>query len=398
MRVETILQEFVGQKLANNGFRVTKINAITDMLTALLNKSYLTLSSLGAHLDGPANVKHKIKRIDRWLNNDGLFNNLKDGYSAIFNHFILSRKNLDILVDWTGCCNWTECCIRASVVCSGRSVTIYQEIHANKMQGKAEVQKNFLNNLRSIIPPSCSVTIITDRGFQTKWFETIREMGWDFIGRAHPTYCYQLNDSQEWFSIKSLYNSVKSVPKHIGKGILSQRSKVPAYFHAFKAPSMNRKYKKIKNKQSYPEMVKMYRDQNVTPWILITSHSPDARSSKKIISDYHSRMQIEQTFRDDKSMRFGYGFRFGRTQSVKRLSILLFLAAICSFILMIIGAAAEEKKLQQKFQANTVKKRRVLSLLTLAKGVLRHCINSISRSELIHGIAILAREPQTCVI
>ena len=109
-------------------------------------------------------------------------------------------------------------------------------------------------------------------------------------------------------------------------------------------------------------------------------------------------MQIEETFRDDKSERFGYGFRFGRTHSVKRLSILLFIAAISSFLLMIIGAAAEAKKIHRGYQSNSIKTRRVLSLLTLAKRILRHCIDKISRSELIEAMGALARGPHLCFI
>jgi hypothetical protein len=83
MRVQTILQDFVGKKLASSGLRRTKINAVMDMTLALLSKSYLTVTSLGEHFHGTAKVRHKIKRVDRWLGNDGLYESLASGYKAI---------------------------------------------------------------------------------------------------------------------------------------------------------------------------------------------------------------------------------------------------------------------------------------------------------------------------
>jgi hypothetical protein len=336
--------------------------------------------------------------VDRWLNNDGLYDALPLGYKAIFTPFLLARKNLNILVDWSGCCNWDESCLRASLVCLGRSITFYQEIHENKMQQKPEVHRLFLQNLRKIIPAECQVTIITDRGFQTSWFEMVKKMGWDFIGRASQSYCYQINGTDEWQSIDKLYKNAISIPQYFGNGFIGKKSKTPVSFHLYKEVYKARKSKKIKNKPKFSHLDKIYSKQHTTPWVIVTSHSVQNRSAKQIINNYYSRMQIEQNFRDDKSERFGYGFRFGRTRSIKRLSILLFIAAICSFILMIIGATAEQNKLHWSFQANSIKSRRVLSLLTLAKRVLRHCIDKITRTQLTQGVAALMKEPQLCLI
>jgi len=398
MRVRSILQDFVGQKLATAGLRSTKINAVLDMTHALLNKSYLTVTSLGEHCNGATKVKHKIKRVDRWLGNPGLYDSLINAYNGIFNDFLMARMSLDILVDWSGCCNWHECCIRASVVCSGRSITIYQEVHPSSTQQKLEVHRSFLNNLRKIIPQECNVTIITDRGFQMNWFEMVSDMGWDFIGRANQHYCYQADGTTKWEQVQDLYKKASTRPRFIGGGFLGKNRRVSAFIHTYKAKQKKRKDKRTRSKVAYPHLERMYSTQNKTPWVIVTSHPPTSRDSKRIMNDYHRRMQIEQNFRDDKSERFGYGFRFGRTRSVKRISILLFIAAICSFLLMVIGAAAEESKLHWSFQANSIKNRRVLSYLTLAKRILRHCIDKISRSQIEEGFKALCREPQLCLI
>ena len=82
---------------------------------------------------------------------------------------------------------------------------------------------------------------------------------------------------------------------------------------------------------------------------------------------YATRMQIEETFRDTKSIRFGWSFRHARTHSAQRYGVMLLLAALAGFVLTIIGVAAESNQLHLGFQANTIRHRRVLSLFQLGK-------------------------------
>ena len=99
------------------------------------------------------------------------------------------------------------------------------------------------------------------------------------------------------------------------------------------------------------------------PWFLATNLAEI--SPKKILAVYATRMQIEETFRDTKSVRFGWSFRHARTQSAQRYAVLLLLAALAGFVLTVIGLAAERKRLHLRFQANTIRHRRVLSLFQL---------------------------------
>ncbi len=108
MQLTKVLHNFVGKSLISAGIRITKINAVIDMKNSLLNESNLTLTSIGRHLIGQAHVKHKIKRVDRWLCNEGLYKHSKAVYKAIFYNLLSERKQLEILVDWSGCCNWAE--------------------------------------------------------------------------------------------------------------------------------------------------------------------------------------------------------------------------------------------------------------------------------------------------
>lgn len=392
MQLSKVLHNFVGKSLVSAGIRATKVNAVIDMTDALLNESNLTLTDIGRHLSGQANVKHKIKRVDRWLNNMGLYQQSKAIYKAIFHNVLSQRKRLEILVDWSGCCNWTETCLRASLVYSGRSITIYQEVHSSKNQQKASVHNRFLKNLKEIIPTTCEVTIITDRGFGPPWFKAIKALGWDFIGRTPSNLGYQFLNKTDWYSIKSLYGASTNKPTHVGNVLLGKTDckKLEASLYSYNGNPKYRKKHTTRNKRNYSKLNKQYSDMNKAPWVLATSLEGGENIAKKIIKNYALRMQIEQNFRDDKNERWGFGMQYSRTTTPQRITILLLLAAIASYIFLLFGVASESKELHRKFQANTVRDRRVLSLLTLGKQVIKHVIDLFNTEDLFLGLKKMA--------
>lgn len=392
MQLAKVLHNFVGKSLVSAGIRATKVNAVIDMTDALLNESNLTLTDIGRHLSGQANVKHKIKRVDRWLNNAGLYQQSKGIYKAIFHNVLSERQQLEILVDWSGCCNWTETCLRASLAYSGRSITIYQEVHSSENQQKESVHNQFLKNLKEIIPATCEVTIITDRGFGTPWFKEVKALGWDFVGRVSSLLYYKILNETDWCSIKNLYDISTNEPSHVGGVLLGKtvRNKLETSLYSYKGDPKYRKTQKTRNKQNYLKLNKQYSDMNKTPWVLATSLKGGESISKKIIKNYALRMQIEQNFRDDKSERWGFGMRYSRTTSTQRITILLLLAAIASYVLLLFGIASESKELHRKFQANTVRNRRVLSLLTLGKQVIKHVIDLFNTEDIMQGLNKMA--------
>lgn len=392
MQVTQVLHNFVGKSLVESGIRKTKINAITDMAEALLNQSSLTLTSLGRHLSGEANVKHKIKRIDRWLGNISLCSQLPDIYKALFQPLMRQRKSLEILVDWSGCCNWTEVCLRASLVYQGRSITIYQEVHSTKVQQKHSVHKNFLKNLQAIIPQDCKVLIITDRGFTRRWFNEVTKIGWDFLGRCAGFCHYQLIGEESWQPIKSLYELSSNRTKFIGKAKVGKTlsEKLQASLYLYKGKPKKRKAQRTRNKPLYTNLNEIYSKINKIPWVLVTSLSGGRKIASQVRKKYATRMQIEQNFRDDKNERWGFGLQLSRTTSTCRLSILLLIASIASYILLLIGVLGETLNLHRLFQANTVKDRRVLSFLTLGKQIIRHMTGRIKMNVLLQAFDDIA--------
>ena len=97
-------------------------------------------------------------------------------------------------------------------------------------------------------------------------------------------------------------------------------------------------------------------------------------------------MQIEESFRDLKSERFGLGFSANRSTQRSRLGVLLLVACLASFVLRLIGEVGKAKQMEFQFQSNTRRKRPVLSVITLALQLVQHGMEAFPLREL--GVAL----------
>ncbi|HFF1622118.1 TPA: IS4 family transposase, partial [Yersinia enterocolitica] len=195
MPARTVCQKFFRDALAP--FHQYRQNALLDATVALVRGASLTLTSIGRYLPGPAQVKNKIKRVDRLLGNTGLHHDIP----LIFNNIIsLLTHRLSwcvIAVDWSGYPSQEYHVLRASLICDGRSIPLLSQIVPSAKQQNAQVQKAFLNALHQAISPGKKVIIITDAGFQNAWFRHIRSLGWDFMGRVRGNIQLRLKEKGE---------------------------------------------------------------------------------------------------------------------------------------------------------------------------------------------------------
>ncbi|MFH0342714.1 MAG: hypothetical protein ACHBNF_11415 [Chromatiales bacterium] len=102
----------------------------------------------------------------------------------------------------------------------------------------------------------------------------------------------------------------------------------------------------------------------------------------------HAGMQIEESFRDMKSARFGRTLEFHRSRDPQRLAILLLILAPALLVLWLIGRIAEERGLMRHYQANTVRHRKVLSVIFLGIRIIERAQDHfIYRRRIMHRLA-----------
>lgn len=344
--------------------------SLLDTVDSVLGNAKLSLTSLGRHMQGEAKVKNKIKKVDRLFNNIHLNNERMDIYKAIASLVLGCFNTIEILIDWSPAAHHDNQILRASVVSEAGSLCIYEEVHPEKKLGNANVHKQFLQRLKEIIPSSCKVIITTDAGFRTDFFRMVLNNGWEFVGRVRSNMLYTKDVGAHWDTCASLHKQAEMKTKYIGEILLSKSNAFPCHMYLHKEEKQKVKtYKRrIRSGKKDKTYIQSYKD----PWLLVTSLKKEEASKKFIVNTYRKRMKIEHEFRNIKNEQWGLGLKYTRTYAPLRLEILLLIGTLAMFTLWLIGLTAENMKLHYHFQANTIRHRRVLSLVFLGSQIIFH--------------------------
>lgn len=344
-----------------------RLNAVTSSVLALIKGGEVALSALGRSIL-PGSQKHGIKRIDRLLGNEALVDELELFYGAIAKYVLRSTKRPVILVDWTET-GRTMCALSAAVPMQGRAIVLHtMTLPLSKWASRA-FEDLFLQQLRALLGEGCTPILVGDAGFRAPWMRSVQAMGWDFIVRIRGKAQVQRISESRWQKWSALWSEARHTPRVLGKFNITKQ-------HGIKATivGMDQRSPRLRSTKIRPRRVVQFRAAKAhrEPLFLATTLN---RPAKEIAAIYATRMQIELAFRDLKSHRFGWGFEDARCRSVSRVAIQLMLASLASFISMLVGLAIEDAGLQKRFQANTITKRRVLSLVWLG----RVAINTFDR-------------------
>lgn len=377
MQVMQLLQEYLEKSLST--IHVKRIKRVLLTVESLLMRAKLTVTALGRHTKGEAFVKHKIKAVDRIMANPRLLPERIEFYKAIAHKLIGPLKQIDIIVDWSPGGNHENHILRASLALAGRSAVIYEEVHPQKLLGKHRVHRKFLNNLAKVLPLAVRPVIVTDAGFRADWFLLVTKQGWDFEGRICNNMLYKLDDDG-WQGLAKLYAKATKIAKYIGTALLTKTNKLPCAIYVYRGAKIAGKKVRTKTKKrskNFAKEVVRYRRQHQQPWVLVTSITTN-NNPKKVVARYARRMKIEHEFRNNKNTKWGLGLNATRTRNPARLSILLLIAAIAMLALYLIGVIAEKKLMHYRYQVNSIKNRRVLSLIFLGLQVIEHDLAKIS--------------------
>lgn len=339
-------------------------NALEENVLAALKGQRLTVTDLGRSINSDTSPKHGIKRADRLLSNSHLHHESTGIYQALVQQIIGTQKRPIVLVDWSDMDEYKQhFLVRAAFVVEGRSMTLYEEVHTIKSKEKLTTHKQFLLQLKSILPDDCKPILVTDAGFRTTWFKLVESMNWDWVGRVRNRHDMRWTHGGPWFDAKKCYKKATSQSAYLGKGILTRRHEFRCQFVAYRGKSQGRKHKNRLGDVAKNSKSRKHATGQREPWLLATSLKANSTLAKKVVQIYRLRMQIEEGFRDVKSHRFGLSMTYHRTASVERLKVLLLIAALALMVLWILGMAVTLLKKHYQFQANTVRHKKVLSII-----------------------------------
>lgn len=339
-------------------------NAVWLMVQAVIGGERLWLTALGRARPGSAHPKHAIKAADRLLGNRHLAAEQTVVYRGLTEMIVAPQSRPIILVDTVEVRpRWFA--LVASVPFKGRSFIICAHV-SRAQKPKKPILLRFLRSLRQILPPRCRPVFVSDAGFESPWFAAVESFGWDYVGRVRGKVRVLVDG--EWVANQALHGRATNRARNIGRAGFRWAPHERRVVLSKEPRTKHRRRRYRSGRIARKKMDRNYRRGAHEPWVLVTSLT--ARPSG-VVAVFARRMRIEETFRDFKNLRWGWSLRHCGSRSPRRLEALLLIGAIALFVQQMVGCAAENLGLHREHQANSERRRRVLSIFVLGGLVLR---------------------------
>lgn len=343
MHASRVLQRCLAPALTS--MHALRRRVLLGAVDALIAGRRLTLMDVARSWLGAERVRAPLKALDRLLGNRHLHAERERVYAGMARWLMGSARPV-ILVDWSDLKpdrSWHL--LRAAVPIGGRALPILDKVFPGGMQGSPKAERQFLQRLKAILPAGVRPILVTDAGFRTPWFRAVAAMGWLWLGRLRNRTGVKPVDVTDtpnaWVPCKALHALAIGVPRDLGlmHTVASQAWPCRVIVHG-KLP----KGRKHCNRYGQPARNKHSR-QNAArerePWVLVASPELSDPSARELVAMYARRMQIELSFRDLKSHRYGYGFEDSLTRKGPRIEVLLLINAMAAFASWLIGMACE---------------------------------------------------------
>lgn len=350
----------------------TRLNTLFTFVRSGLSDQRVTVTYLGRGLKSLSNTdkKHDIKRADRLIGNAHLHQERLSFYEHMTHSLVGRQQYPFIIVDWSPI-NGGEIfqVLRASIPMGGRALTLYEKAYPESELNTEAAHQHLLNHLEQCLPVDCQPIILSDAIFRTPWFKAIENKGWYWLGRVRGNVTLS-TDLETWDSCKSWFKQATDKIRTVDDIYYGKTVRFKCQGVLFRGKNKGRKKLKKRGGQSQCTTVKYQQQKAKEPWLLIYKLPKTLSDApKKVVTLYKQRMQIEESFRDTKNAKLGISLSFANSRSAERFDNLLLIAALMLFILWCIGYAVSALKGDSALQANTEKKRRVLSYIYLGREV-----------------------------
>lgn len=309
-----------------------RLDSLANYTVGAMAAGRAGIHAIGAAYAAIAEIQPRsaVKQVDRYLSNTGID---VEAMTASWVAFVLGpREEALVALDWTEFDEDDHATLAAYLLTShGRATplawkTVSKKTLKNKRTG---YEQALVERLSRAIPAHVGVTLLADRGFGDQTlYRALELLGWDFVIRFRGNIVVEHGDAskpaKQWVPDTGRATRMKNAQ------VTKDRTKVGA-------------------------VVVVHNKRMREPWCLATSLG--TASAANVVKLYGRRFTIEETFRDQKDLRFGLGLRATHISSAARRDRLLMLLAIAQALLTLLGAAAEQAGLDKYLKTNTVKRR-----------------------------------------
>ena len=322
-------------RIFGDELHMARLNSISNAVTATLQADSLAISAIGRALGEARGIrtKHGIKQIDRLLSNNGI--DLEGFFFPKWVKFLVAeRSEIVVALDWTDFDRDGHTTLAIHLITRhGRaSALIWNTFPKTGLKGnRNDYEDELLVLFKKCLPKNVKVTLLADRGFaDVKLYAFLRELGFDFIIR---------------FKGNTIVTQKNLRQKKLAKAWLLPDGEANQLFDV-----------EVTSEGYYlPAFVCVHDTDMKDAWFLAVSNQ--SLTASHAVKLYGRRFSIEEKFRDIKDMRYGMGLSTVRISSTRRRDRLLFLCAVATTLLTLLGAAGESIGLDRYMKANTSKKR-----------------------------------------
>ncbi len=230
MRVSRLCHNML---IKNTSIHQKRITSLSEVVETVVTSKTLSVTGVGRKMKNTNQTRSNIKKTDRLYGNYNLVLEKDQVYAAICKTVIKVKAPL-IAIDGSKVPNSPWYILRASMVSSGRAVTLYELIYERSEQGDRKLYGKFLDGLEKVIGRDRCPILITDAEFRGPWFKLVLEKNWDFIARIRGTTKVSVEDGVEATDWQDLWSKATSNPKSLGEGFFSNRHEIDGYFYLYK--------------------------------------------------------------------------------------------------------------------------------------------------------------------
>ncbi len=316
-----------------------RLASISSGVVGVIEAGALGIHAIGRGLAATRNLvdKHAVKQINRLIGNEKV--DVEAMQATWTRELLRDRQDVFVSLDWTEFDKDGHSMLVLSLDTGrGRAMPlVWKTVEKSTLKGRRnDHEDELLVRFREAVPEGVRVTVVADRGFsdQKLYAFLTEELSLDFIIR---------------------FRGVVHVTDSKGeKRPARQWVRPGGRLRALRDASVTADHCPV-------GMVVLVHEKGMKePWCLASSRTDLAGAEVK--RRYGKRFTCEETFRDVKDMRFGFGMKWNRVTKTARRDRLVLLAVMAIHLLTLLGAAGERVGLDRLLKTNTSKKR-TLSLL-----------------------------------
>jgi hypothetical protein len=294
------LTDLLGSKVTN----VKQLANLIWMVASVIQGNTIALSQLATFLPGNAQAESRVTRVRRWLMNQHV--DAWEWYRTLLEHVLKGWREacLVVMVDGTMVFGDRLQIFRLSLVHGNRAIPLWWIVTPGKGLVKAEKLAAMFEQVALFLQPySQQVICLADRGFRAHdWAELCVQVGWHYRIRI-------TRNTQIWLRTGSPVR-------------LDSLGVRPGHILCLNQVTLTLQHQFVTN----VSMTWSRGDATHDPELVIVIS--DQRAHPDRLCEYALRMDIEQSFRDDKSG--GFDIDHTRLNDPERLSRLLLVVAIAT--------------------------------------------------------------------